>query len=345
MVEGPAIAVVVGAFGRRTHLVDAVQSVEAQTIDRALFELVVVKDFADPAIDATLATAGATVVESHETELPRFLLAGVRASSAPLVTFLDDDDRYRPERLARVLEVVRAHPDVGFYRNRVSVIDPGGAPVPAPAWRPLETDAAFDASGPVWVPPDGKAGLAELALGRTRVSFNSSSMAVRRELLDGAGADRFAAQRLPDSALFCLGALGPYGLYLDDRRLTEYRRHADSLTGRTGFLALGADGYRRLAELARGLGGPELAARFAREGDHFERMYQGRTVVEGVAADVGRSRVAARTAEYLRYLGRHPAERALTLDVWGSAAYGVGYVVAPPLARRALAVRSAGGGA
>jgi glycosyltransferase involved in cell wall biosynthesis len=342
MANDPEIAVVIGAYRRATYLLDAVRSVLAQTLPRDRYEIVVVKGFDDPAIDAFLAAQEIASRRDADPCIGTWLLGAVRMTRAPILALLDDDDVFEPDRLAQVLEVFHAHPDVGFYRNRVRVMDATGAAVPEERWRSIEADAAFDATGPVFFGPAEKRGLVDVAFRRTRSSFNSSTMVVRRALLEGAYADRFAPLQLPDLALIVFGAVGPFGVYLDDRRLTRYRSYAGNVTGAVPWLAYATTAHRALAGYAKENGAAELAGWLEEFADHYDRMYLGGRVVEAVGRGAERRLVARYAADYLRYLGAHPRERAATFDVWASAMYGLGYLMAPGPARRLAGRRPTG---
>lgn len=334
MAPGPEISVIVGAYSRRTYLLGAIRSIEAQTLPPERYELVVTKNFRDPAIDLALERAGATVVFDDEPRLGRWLRRAVDRSTAPIVTFLNDDDEYEPERLREIVELWGRRPELGFYRNRVRVIDGDGRPVPPERWRRHELDAEFDRSGPVYLPPGHRKGLLELASVRANPTFNSSTMAIRRELLAGDVGEAYERTSADDQFLFVAGALAPYGLYLDDRRLTRFRFTGASLTHTVRWLGEAADSYGELADLARRLGREEFAPWLGSLAVHYGRMYRGSRLVERIRGRAPRREIAGRAAEYLRYLGEHPEERRLDLDTWAAVAYGLAYAGAPSLVRQ-----------
>jgi Glycosyl transferase family 2 len=340
----PEVAVVVGDYGRRRYLPFALRSVATQTLARSRYEVVVTKNYRDAALDRSLAEAGATVLYDEEPRIGRWLRRAVNASRAPIVTFLDDDDEFEPDRLAHLLGVFAEHPDLGLYRNRVTVIDESGAPVPPERWRDVESDASFDASGPVPVASAETERLLELAQ-RTHVTFNLSTMALRRDLLDGDVGAEFEQTQLPDQCLFLAGLLARRGAYLDDRRLTRYRYYPGNVTREVPWLGRAEASYHDMGRVADRHGRPDVAAWLSERAVHYGRMFRGSTLVGRVAEGAGRREVARRTAEYLRYLGHHAAERRWTLDTWAAGAYGAGYVPLGPLvarlARARLAARSA----
>jgi glycosyltransferase involved in cell wall biosynthesis len=343
MPTGPEISVIVGAYSRETYLHLAVRSLLAQTIPRDRFEIVVVKNFRSPEADRELAAAGATVLFDEGQRIGRWLRHAIRASRAPIVTFLDDDDEFEPDRLERVLEVFRQHADLGYYRNRVRVIDSEGRSVPEDLWRYNEKDPALDQTGPVYLPREGKADLLDLATKRTRATFGSSTMALRRELLDGELGDEFERTQLPDLFQLLLAAVLPYGIYFDDRRLTRFRRYAGNVTRSAWWLGYAAESERDMAAIAKRFGHPEFSQWLASRAVNHERLFRGGTLVAQVGNGAGRRDVARLTAEYLRFLGRHPEERAWTLDTWAAVVYGLSDLLVPTLvsgiARARMAAR------
>lgn len=341
MPPGPEISVVVGAYRRSEHLASAVRSVLGQTLERDRFEIVVTKSFDDPGLDAAFATEGVRLRRDDEPVIGRWLRRAVRAARAPVVAFLDDDDEFVPDRLAHLAELWREQPDLGFYRNRVAVIDAAGAPVPIERWRRHEVDAGLDRSGPLRRSAQDKTGLWEFGAQRSWATFNSSTMAIRRELLDGPVGDVFERTYQPDTFLFLAGLLAPFAVYLDDRRLTRYRYYGGNVSHRLRRLHDWADSEHEMADLARRGGEREYAVWLDREAAHYERMYRGGLLLRRIGDGADRREVARLTREYLRFLGAHPAERTLTVDAWAAGIYGVGYVGAPSLVRPIARARSA----
>lgn len=339
----PEIAIVIGAYRRSEFLPAAVQSVLAQTLPRDSFEVLVVTDRDDPALARALERSGVAVRTDAEPRIGSWLLGAIRSTQAPLVALLDDDDEFEPDRLQTV--VARFHEDasLGLYRNRVSVIDRTGAPVPPARWDSLHRDARFDRTGPVELRAGDRAASMAFLAGGASHSFNSSSMVFRRELLDGRGGEAFAATRLPDLALVTLAMLGPYGLYLDPRRLTRYREVSGSATRRVAWLRIAAESHAALADHAAREGFLPLAEWLANRSVHFDRMFRGESVVEQVRSASSRRAVADGAFEYLRFLGRHPREWSTELNVWAAPLYAGGYLLVPGIARRVAITRPTAG--
>ncbi|MGI0070942.1 MAG: glycosyltransferase family 2 protein [Thermoplasmata archaeon] len=335
----PEVAVVVGAFSRTAYLRRAVASVLAQTLPRDRFEVVVLTGFADEVLERELAATGIRTIRDPEPRIGRWLLHAVRTTRAPLLAFLDDDDEFEPGRLAHVVDVFRAHPEVGFYRNRVRAIDAAGNGIPPARWRTHEVDAGFDRRGDVLIPADGKVGVVDVVARETFASFNSSTMVVRRALLEGDLAPEFERTQLPDLTLLVLAVLSPGALYLDAQRLTRFRFHGENVTDGAPWLRHAVEAHSALAALARARGRNDLADWLEGLAEHYDRVHRSASIIADVGAAAPRRRVAEAVLDYVRFLGHHPRERTTSPEVWGAGLYALAYLVAPPLGRRVVLSR------
>ncbi len=339
MAAEPQVAVIVGDYSRRRYLRHALDSLAAQTLPRDRFEVIVTKNYVDPELDGDLDREGIVTLLDDEPRIGVWLGRAIARSTAPILTFLDDDDEFEPERLDRLVEVFGRLPDLGFYRNRLRVIDEQGRPVPPQIWGSGAQDPALDASGPVHLEAGRSRQLFELGTRGTNAAFNSSTMAIRRELLSGEVGEAFARTQLPDHFFFLAAALSPLGTFLDDRRLTRYRRYPGNVSDTVGWLASAESSYGDMAAIAARRGRTDLAAWLDGLSVHYGRMFRGSDLVRRIAGGADRSEISRRTAEYFRYLGNHPRERAWTLDTWAAGAYGIAYVGFPRLARRLVRSR------
>jgi hypothetical protein len=303
-------------------------------VPRERIELIVSKNFTDPEIDRALEASGARLFFDLEGVIGHKQWNAMAVSTAPWVTFLDDDDEFEPERLARIAEVLAGHPDVGYYRNRVSVIDRTDAPLPRERWRTHEVDRGFDELGPVHLPPEATADAFEIGTRRTVATFGSSSMTFRRELLDGDVGQVFQRSYVADTFLYLAAALRPVGMFLDDRRLTRYRHGGWSMTEDPRWFPRAAASETDMADLAERHGRADFARYFRELADHHGRLGLGQAITLAIAAGAPRREVTRSAAAYLRCLGAHPRERRMALDTWAAALYGLGYAVVPSTIRR-----------
>lgn len=121
----PDIAVVVPTFGRPKLLTRLVAALEAQTLDRARFEVVIVDDCSPhPETAEVLAEIAATtpldlrVMRSPENRGPAAARnLGWRSTTSPLVAFTDDDCVPHPDWLRQALASAQATPDLAILQG------------------------------------------------------------------------------------------------------------------------------------------------------------------------------------------------------------------------------------
>ena len=218
----PFVSVVVTAYRRRQYLVEAVRSVVATSLAPSEYEVVVVKDFSDPAVDSELSRLGPNV-HLITIDLPRMgdsLARGVEAARGEVVAFLEDDDRFLPGKLEAVAARFRADANLGFLRNAYHAIDAEGRPVGTwenfrptpPAARTFDPRVERPGDLP-WV-------------FRFSPNVNVSTMAVRAELLRPWTEPLSRVTAALDSFLFVTALVSDRSVRVEPVVLNEYRVHA-----------------------------------------------------------------------------------------------------------------------
>ena len=119
----PEVSVIIPTWNRRAMVREAIASVLAQ--DDARFELIVIDDgSADGTLDdlkplAACARENQIRIESITHRGPAAARnRGVEIARAPLIAFLDSDDRWRAGKLARQLAFMREHPKCAISQTR-----------------------------------------------------------------------------------------------------------------------------------------------------------------------------------------------------------------------------------
>ena len=120
----PAISVVVPTYRRPEKIARMIAALEAQTLDRSQFEVVVVDNCSDdetPRVLADLAALSALDLRILRTPVNRGPAAarnlGWRSSRAPLLAFTDDDCVPDPVWLEAGLDALRADPALGVVQG------------------------------------------------------------------------------------------------------------------------------------------------------------------------------------------------------------------------------------
>lgn len=142
--DPPLVSVVITTYNRPSYLRKSVRSVLDQTYEP--IELVVVDDCSDEPATETLAemdldALSASMCLRHPTNRGANAArnTGVRASSGEYVAFLDDDDRWKPEKIERQVDAFEAaSDDVGVVYTGIETICPEGRGVEIPP--PIEGD-------------------------------------------------------------------------------------------------------------------------------------------------------------------------------------------------------------
>ena len=115
----PTVAVIIPVHNRREYLERAVESVLKQTFKR--FECIVVDDGSDDGSDRPARFTDNRVrlirFDMHS-GVSRARNAGVAATRAPLIAFLDSDDEWKRDKLKSQLEWLTRHPHYEILQSR-----------------------------------------------------------------------------------------------------------------------------------------------------------------------------------------------------------------------------------
>lgn len=119
----PDISIVTPTFNRREALARAVASTRRQTV--ATFEHIIVDDASDDGSANACQRLGDPRIRVHRFDRRQGANAarnqGVAMARAPVVTFLDSDDEFLPHRLAHVLGILAAEPEVDLVLSSFRV--------------------------------------------------------------------------------------------------------------------------------------------------------------------------------------------------------------------------------
>ena len=168
MTAPPRVSVVMAVHDGARWLREAVDSALAQTLDD--LELIAIDDGSTDATGDILAgyrDARLTVVRHARAGLTRSLNRGLRLGAAPLVARLDADDVALPERLARQVAFLDAHPEVGVLGTGCREIGASGEVLR------------------VYAPPADDAGIRSALIRRNPLVH--SSIVMRRQAIEAAG--------------------------------------------------------------------------------------------------------------------------------------------------------------
>jgi glycosyltransferase involved in cell wall biosynthesis len=168
-VQQPLVSIILPTFGRLNYLRPAVASAFRQTFHD--WELIIADDGSDDETRAYLRTLEndrrVTVVWLAHTGIPAIVRnAALREARGEYIAFLDSDDLWASDKLARQLKTLRSRPACGWSYTAVSHIDGSGQPLAEPVFGPwLPCDGAvFErlVTGPVVIRTPGVLAVREL---------------------------------------------------------------------------------------------------------------------------------------------------------------------------------------
>ncbi|MQY77204.1 MAG: glycosyltransferase [Spirochaeta sp.] len=117
MTVKPLISVIIPTFNRLGFLKEAIESVEKQSCRD--FELIVVDDGSTDGTEAYLENLPLKYIRLEHSGFPgRVRNAGARAAAGKYLSFLDSDDLWEPEKLARQKEYLAANPKIELCHTR-----------------------------------------------------------------------------------------------------------------------------------------------------------------------------------------------------------------------------------
>ncbi|HUZ79323.1 MAG TPA: glycosyltransferase family 2 protein [Thermoplasmata archaeon] len=216
------ISVIIPAFDRREFLEGAVASVLAQSLPRSDYEMVVIKNFAHPAVDARRDEPGTKILWDDSPAIGAMLARAIDACEGEIVCFLDDDDQFEPDKLCRIARLFREDPRRTFVHDAIAPMDRRGHSLPD--WGRFRTQPTVSYS--VTNASERRARTPDFF--RNGVSVNLSAMSVRTSLLR-AVADRFRqVDASPDIFVFFAALASEGTLWIEAHRLTRYRFHSSA---------------------------------------------------------------------------------------------------------------------
>jgi glycosyltransferase involved in cell wall biosynthesis len=130
------VSTIVAVYNGADTVDRAIRSIFAQTF--ADNEIIVVNDGSTDDTAAVLVRYGdrIRVISQPNCGLSAARNAGVRASAGEYVAFLDDDDEWMPEKLARCVPVLDADPECALVYTYALKVDTQGVPMASPEARP-----------------------------------------------------------------------------------------------------------------------------------------------------------------------------------------------------------------
>ncbi|MGC8992403.1 MAG: glycosyltransferase family 2 protein [Thermoplasmata archaeon] len=117
------ISVVIIAHNRKKYLLDAVNSVLKQSLDKSYYEIIVLKNFKDPEIDEFLNKNDVINVLRNDDRWGIWVTDAMKISKGEIISFLDDDDMFEQNKLKIILDIFSENRNLGYIHNDRIYID------------------------------------------------------------------------------------------------------------------------------------------------------------------------------------------------------------------------------
>ena len=216
------ITVLIYTYDRRDYIVKAVNTVLKQNMNRDLFEIILIKGFSDEGIDKWLLESGVHLIFLKEKSLGKKIAKGIEESRGEIITFLDDDDEYEPDKLKKISEIFDKYPETDYIHNSLIKINENGEVIdPNPAENPPKSLVFSTRS-------NDNALLSQVL--RYRGDWYLSCMSVRKPvLLDDLNSLENIDQSV-DKFIFFVSINRGRNIKLITDKLTRYRMHQSTTT-------------------------------------------------------------------------------------------------------------------
>ena len=175
------ISVILTAHNPTKHLLEALDSIHAQDLHYNLFEVLVIRDFEDEAFVRKISEYGFRDVLVDEDSFKGKVEVGLWESNGKVLTFMEDDDLWKTNRLSTIFSIFRDDNELVFYHNSHVPIDQKG--------NVLGRSMFYNIPTPHLVKPGPNYREEVNKVSKYNPDFNTSSMAVRKDHLISAEND------------------------------------------------------------------------------------------------------------------------------------------------------------
>ena len=105
------ISVITTSYNRKEFILDAVNSVSNQLLERSKYGIIVVKNYLDNTIDKFLKEHNIIDIYTDDIPIGKMIVYGTNKSSAEVLCFLDDD-LFLPNKLETIYSVIKKNQNI-----------------------------------------------------------------------------------------------------------------------------------------------------------------------------------------------------------------------------------------
>jgi glycosyltransferase involved in cell wall biosynthesis len=287
-------SIIITAFDRSAYYVQAVNSVLPIARGRTDIEIVLLKNFEDKTMDAAFKAKGVRLYSGSSPLSGRTLRRAIEVSRGSYLAFLDDDDLFKPTKIARFEHVLQRVPNLGYYHHQfdLSLQDKAGIG----AWdrfslshhnsRRAGTDFRTfkDPTAP---------GLFPFLAYRNREQ-NLSSTVIHREVAGRIVPILDSLPVMTDTIILTAGLISEQALVFDESAQSTVRRHGNNFSNSRKNLDARLEVFERLEQFCANSNARQMVLDYLRLRAAREVIYQGL---------IGKAHSQAETRRAVRTLG------------------------------------------
>lgn len=237
------ITVLITAYNRKKYLKEAVLSVLDSSIDRELYEIIVVKNFIDTEIDSFLTENHVIVINTQNENIGKQIALGISKASGEVISFLDDDDKFEKDKLSTVRSEFKDGSLI-YYHNLNSPIAEDSSRISGNVQPPIKTELVLvqDSVENLILSLSTRSDMTHYTL-----MFNLSCVSVRKEVLLKY---KEYLERIIDGTdhfVFYISLMENMKMKFDTKYLTLYRIHESAsnlLSGEFRMRKIGMDSIK-----------------------------------------------------------------------------------------------------
>ncbi len=216
------LSVIICGYNRQEFIENALNSVLNQTMDKASFEIIINTNYEVYDIEKLLASGGYnyTILRGGDEPLGLYYARAIESSNGEIISFLDDDDEFAPDKLNYIVNTFQKYPELVFINNDVKIIDSLGILISQ-----MERDFRFNSGrkGDILLDSKNK-GLSYKAI-RKHGNFCNSSMSIKRVEIEKHSEYLKSISGAEDDFLFFTALFSGGKLLISGEKMTYYRIH------------------------------------------------------------------------------------------------------------------------
>lgn len=241
------ISVIVMAYNRDIYLEDALKSIVIQTLEREFFEVIVIKNFTTSRLEKIISDQKfRSIIIERPVSAPEMLTIAIDQARNDIISFLEDDDLFEPDKLRRVFDVFNSEEDLVFHRNSVNIFFSGHANKSETVIRNPVLERPIEIKGPNY----------SKKIVYYNAAFNLSSMSILKSVIEIHHFERLSTNQ---DMFFLFNALHTKRtILLDSMVLTKTRIHETNVSvnlnneTKVKFIQKYAETYYQIGNMIKG---------------------------------------------------------------------------------------------